>query len=78
MSFGEPDRVSRYVRRPDRFLLPGDSSWDWRQVLDWRGAHIVDHGGCLWIWAGDGYRWIPDMPGAPNSTVFYDLSEIYD
>jgi len=65
MSFVEPDRKSRFVR------AHGGHYW-WRQVLDWRDAHIVDHGGTLWIGEpGGGYRLAFDP-------VFYDLSELYD
>ena len=66
MALGEPDRKSRFVQERD-------GSWSWRQVLDWLDAHIVDHGGFLWIGQpGGGYRVTFCDP------VFYDLSELFD
>jgi hypothetical protein len=32
----------------------------------------VDHGGTLWIWEGDGYKYSPLDP------IFYDMDDIYD
>ena len=62
--------------KPDR-TTGFDKNGEWRQVLDWQEAHMVDHGGCLWVWQtglGGGYRIIhPSYEG-----VFYDLSELYD
>ncbi len=44
----------------------------WRQTLDPFDAHVVDHGGALWIWNDDGlergYRWDPTYEEGP---VFY-------
>jgi len=66
MGWGNPDRSSRFVPEPDGRL-------SWRQTLDWRGAHIVDHGGLLWVWQPHGgYRL------CMLTEVFYDLSAIYD
>jgi hypothetical protein len=56
-----------------RFIQDADGTQHWRQTLDWRGAHIVDHGGSLWIWQPHGgYRL-----SHPMDDLFYDLSEVY-
>ena len=57
-----------------RFVTERDGSTSWRQTLDPLEAHVVDHGGLLWVWQpSGGYRVVPyDNP------IFYDLREVYD
>lgn len=55
-----------------------DADGHWRQVLNWQDAHIVDHGGCLWVWQtgrGGGYRLVHPVY---EDFVLYDLGDLYD
>ena len=74
-----PNRRSRFVMGSRRCFSPGErqnEEWHWRQVLDWLDAHIVDHGGSLWVWETDGYKWVPE--GCMGETIFYNLKDIYE
>ena len=69
-----PDEAVRRLSNPDyRSGFDGDGNW--RQVLDWQDAHIVDHGGSLWIWQPEGgYLFSPEHCFGP---VFYDPTDVY-